>query len=87
MAPPKMEWVVDSILAPEVRLSVAGVNDIEVPWPEGWPPPRVGETVSIATATGPRTLTVRYVVWYPQGDPLGDDPSTPHIYVVIGAGL
>jgi hypothetical protein len=64
-----------------IRVKVTVVGDRERPtvvWPDGWPPPREGETVELPDVT----LTVRRVVWYPVDDP--EDLDEPFVYVVLG---
>lgn len=61
--------------------SLAGVVDApDLEWPEGWPVPREGESVSLP-GVGP--LQVRTVVWYPAGNSDEGDPE-PFAYVVVG---
>lgn len=54
----------------------ADLDEYDVTWPEGWPAPRVDDTISLPDGT---PLTVRAVYWFPQGDE--DDPE-PFVYVV-----
>ena len=55
----------------------------ELKWPEGWPVPREGDTVHLdgLDDQDPAELSVRTVVWYPEGE---DDDAEPFVYVVIG---
>lgn len=69
-----------------VRIRLVGVvgNPPEPVWPEGWPPPREGETVWNLPGPGGIALPpmrVRPVAWYPHGDGHG---SSPFVYVVLG---
>lgn len=45
-------------------------------WPEDWPVPRVGDSVTLADGS---TVEVTCVAWYPYGE---DDPD-PFVYVVL----
>lgn len=66
----------------DVRVVVTGRVGLGLPdpeWPEGWPPPRRGDTVELP---GSPPLEVRTVVWYPHGDEHAD--REPFVYVVVG---
>lgn len=61
-------------------ISIVGeYREERIAWPEGWPPPRVGDEVNVADGT----VYVRHVVWDPQGDPEDDQPE-PFVYIVLG---
>lgn len=48
-----------------------------VPWPEGWPPPRVGDTIWNAESVGMRVTSVE---WFPAGE--APNPE-PFVHVVL----
>lgn len=56
----------------------------ELTWPKDWPVPREGDTIHLdgLDERDPAELSVRTVVWYPEGDP--DGIVDPFVYVVIG---
>lgn len=67
----------------EVILTHVGTEnrDQQVRWPGDWPIPPVGADVRIPGL--PEVVSVRTVVWYPEG---GDDMphDYPHVYIVVG---
>lgn len=65
----------------KIVTTLVGIADHrrELKWPEGWPVPRVGDSVDLPGLGG---LAVRTVVWCPEGE--GEDDFEPFVYVVIG---
>lgn len=62
-----------------VRLRVFGRTDPV--WPDGWPPPRVGDEVALGTDPDYSTVhKVEQVQWTPEGE-------EPAVYVVLGPSL
>ena len=56
-------------------------------WPEGWPVPREGDTVHLPhlDERDPAELSVRTVVWYPEGDDESEGlDREPFVYLVVG---
>lgn len=71
----------------KVVVNLAGLADHRrtLVWPEGWPIPREGESVSVDlnSIDGPTDgLRVRTVVWYPEGSSSAD--PEPFVYLVVG---
>ena len=69
----------------KIQVTTVGLfHNMEVAWPEGWPPPPVGHAVSTSVfdqgVHEERELYVRTVVWYPA--PEGGEE--PFVYVVLG---
>ena len=65
----------------KIKCSVSGVPNLyAIEWPDGWPVPRRGEIVDVASS--PNTLYVKTVVWYPEGD--DSDDKEPFAYIVLG---
>jgi hypothetical protein len=67
----------------KVTTTLVGIMDHhrELEWPEGWPIPREGESV---TLPGEDNLSVRTVVWYPEGSDEDEEDREPFVYLVIG---
>jgi len=67
----------------KVIATIVGSTDPRriVTWPEGWPVPREGDSVTLHP-DDPAVNTVRTVVWYPESD--GDIPE-PFVYLVLGS--
>jgi hypothetical protein len=64
----------------KIKTTLVGIVDHTrtLDWPDGWPMPREGESVDVNGLGG---LSVRTVVWFPEGD---DDDPEPFVYLVIG---
>lgn len=65
----------------KIIATLTGINDLRrepLDWPQGWPVPREGESVDMGVAG---LLSVRSVVWYPEGN---RDSPEPFVYLVIG---
>lgn len=54
-------------------------RDHKVVWPDGWPIPREGDSITIPALD--EVTSVRTVVWYPEGDGWKQDPF---VYIVVG---
>ncbi len=61
------------------------VGPLEVSWPEGWPPPRVGDEIDVPGV--PQAIEVHRVTWFPGGQPQPGRPDLAEPYVLVYVGL
>jgi hypothetical protein len=65
----------------KILVRKVGTQQIPQQWPEHWPVPTVGDTVTYPSGD---MWLVHLVVWYPEGPDAGE-PGDPFVYVVLRA--
>lgn len=63
-----------------MKIQFSGVGqykDLEIEWPEGWPLPRIDESITLEDGDSVYVRCIDYC-------PTGEDGSGPFVYIVVG---
>lgn len=61
----------------KIKMVTSGlINNPEIEWPEGWPPPAVGDSI--------QAFGNKMYVWYRTWYPAAVDNQEPYVYIVLG---